>query len=522
MITINALKFPVICSPSPSLAGTNYPHLEGLELADQLTNSSDSIDVLIGSDFYWQIVDGETIRGEEGPIAVNSELGWLLSGPVQDEKGSDTRTVSNLIISQESNDIFAENPTDKLVNTLKTFWETESIGVKEIVSPNDSDEVEEFVNNPKYNGTRYEVGLPWNNRQSLPSDYNLSFNRLKALQQRFTKEPELAMEYNDIIQEQLKNNIVERITDEELNQQSGGFHYLPHHAVVRKERETTKVRIVFDGSAKAHNSPLSINDCLHKGPNFIPKLFDILIRFRWNPVAVTADIEKAFLMVGVPEEDRDMIRFLWLKNPKDGDSEVEHLRFMRLVFGLKSLPAVLGAVVSHHLQLYRERYPDVVKLIEDGLYVDDLISGKETDDQAFHVYQVSKSIMATGGFNLRKWNSNSVTLMQRIHEAEAKIKETESQLNSEPESISEEDETYAKAATGACSTPTKESSTKVLGINWDCESDKLVFSVLKYASELPVSKRSLLKITAKIFDPFGISESLCHQFKDLIPKPLQG
>lgn len=83
-ITISALTFPVICSPLPAKACTSYAHLDGLELADELCSSGSSTDLLIGSDYYWNFVTGETKRGEEGPIAVNSKLGWLLSGPLNE------------------------------------------------------------------------------------------------------------------------------------------------------------------------------------------------------------------------------------------------------------------------------------------------------------------------------------------------------------------------------------------------------------------------------------------------------
>lgn len=83
-ITISALTFPVICSPLPAKVCTSYAHLDGLELADEPCSSGSSTDLLIGSDYYWNFGTGETKRGEEGPIAVNSKLGWLLSGPLNE------------------------------------------------------------------------------------------------------------------------------------------------------------------------------------------------------------------------------------------------------------------------------------------------------------------------------------------------------------------------------------------------------------------------------------------------------
>ena len=84
-------------------------------------------------------------------------------------------------------------------------------------------------------------------------------------------------------------------------------HYLPDHAVIRRDRETTKLRIVYDGSAKPRKRTHSSNDCLETGPNYTPQLFDTLVNFRWHKIGLTADKEKAFLMVGINKRDRDML-----------------------------------------------------------------------------------------------------------------------------------------------------------------------------------------------------------------------
>ena len=139
---------------------------------------------------------------------------------------------------------------------------------------------------------------------------------------------------------------------ERLNVFEGEFHYLPHHGVVHQESETTKLRIVYNGSAKAVGDDFSLNNCLSTGPNCIPKLFNILIQFRWNLISVTADIKMAFLMVSIKPSDCNYLRFLWVKDPSMQNSEIIHLRFTRLVFGLRPSPAVLGLVISHHVSQY--------------------------------------------------------------------------------------------------------------------------------------------------------------------------
>ena len=118
---------------------------------------------------------------------------------------------------------------------------------------------------------------------------------------------------------QLEQGIVEPIE----NQSSVDIpevHYLPHHAVVRKDKATTKLRVVYDASARSTGP--SLNDCLNPGPKFDQKILDILSRFRVHRFAVTADIEKAFLMVSVAAKDREFLRFLWVDDPNMDEPRV--------------------------------------------------------------------------------------------------------------------------------------------------------------------------------------------------------
>ena len=89
--------------------------------------------------------------------------------------------------------------------------------------------------------------------------------------------------YNDIIVEQVDAGIIEPVDETESRAINPKIHYLPHHAGVREDKSTTKVRIVFNGSAKLNNQELSINDCLERGPNLVPSVFDVLVRFRSHP-----------------------------------------------------------------------------------------------------------------------------------------------------------------------------------------------------------------------------------------------
>ena len=228
---------------------------------------------------------------------------------------------SNLIISRPAEAYSISTNETNLVETIEKFWNTESIGIKEP----DPDNEESFITNVSYKNGRYEVTLQW--KEERPSyHYNLSYNRVKSLQRRLLNDHDLLTEYDQIIKDQLGAGIIEKIRQEEINR-SENVHYMPHHGVVRKDKQTTKPRVVFDGSAKFDDEGLSINDCLNPGPNLIPKLLDVLVKFRYHPVALSADIEKAFLMISVNESDRDMLRFLWFEEPPNPNSGIIHLRF---------------------------------------------------------------------------------------------------------------------------------------------------------------------------------------------------
>ena len=85
IVTISALSSPVICSALPSAVDTrSYTHLNELPLADSGIDDKDSIDILVGCNYYWSTVTGELRRGdgEAGPVAVSRKFGWLLSGPM--------------------------------------------------------------------------------------------------------------------------------------------------------------------------------------------------------------------------------------------------------------------------------------------------------------------------------------------------------------------------------------------------------------------------------------------------------
>ena len=483
----------------------DYPHLQDLEFAENFNNDGrDTIEVLIGSDYYWDIITNESIRADSGPTAVSSKFGWILSGPASDLSSRGDNVSSHLCISGSPHSI---EGNDEIVSVLRRFWETDSIGIENDHDVHQAKLIEKEIVKPVFNDedNHYEVGLPWK-EDYLPSssNYRLCETRLKTLHYKLKNESNLLSDYHQIIKDQEIKGVVERV-DESNNPSSQSqtrVHYSPHHAVIRKERETTKVRIVYDGSAKQSRDERSLNDCLEIGENYIPHVFDQIIKFRWNAIGLTGDIEKAFLQVGINVEDRDMLRFLWYEDPFSSNPKPVVYRFNRLVFGLRP-PSILGATIEHHLRLFEQSEPEIAELLKDSLYVDDLITGEENDAKAFNVYKKSKDIMSKGGFNLRKWRSNSSNLLKLIKNDRIPQKQSEPASNNP----NEDDESYAKSQTTiGRNEESNDTTVKVLGLNWDIVTDEFFFELSdlsRYGKSIPETKRSVLSFTAKLFDPIG-------------------
>ena len=314
----------------------------------------------------------------------------------------------------------------------------------------------------------------------LPDNYTLSKHRLSILKTKLDKNEELKQEYNKVFHNYLKDGIIENVADDDY-EVVGKTHYLPHRAVIRCDKETTKVRAVSDASAKNGNEP-SLNDCLYAGPRLLRQLYDILIRFCLHNIIMMSDIKQAFLNVVIRDEDGDYLRFLWYDDPFLTERNIIILSFLRVVFGIFSSPFLLNAIIKYHLKRY----------LNDTKNVDDSTSGFFNVKEAYDFYLNAKWIMKEGGFELRKWASNSVELMNKINR---------------DENIS-------------CSDSSNESShtRRVLGIKWDLAADTIIIYFDELVNEaflLPITKRSILKISAKIFDPLGLTSPITIQFKML-------
>ncbi|XP_065665633.1 uncharacterized protein LOC136087055 [Hydra vulgaris] len=267
----------------------------------------------------------------------------------------------------------------------------------------------------------------------------------------------------------------------------GLVHYLPHRPVIREDKVTTKLRIVFDASATS--SGPSLNDCLHSGPSLTTLLNRVLIRFRVNNIAFIADIEKAFLNISISEKHRNFIRFLWYENINNLDiknlknHKLVTYRLCRVLFGVTSSPFLLSATLIKHAERYLSSDPIFVSRLLNSIHVDDLSFCSDSVIECFNFYKKCRSRLGEAGFNLRKFESNSVELDKLINET-----------NFQSQNI-----------------------TKVLGLTWNKKLDLFIFSffeLFKIAVPFP-TKRDVLSFTASFFDPLGLINTVTVRLKIL-------
>ena len=472
-----------ICSPLTEqridVAEELYPELRGLELSD-VTKGNGDIELLIGADFYGILVGGGVKKcSEDGLTALNTKLGWVLFGPYEEKSNSSVIAAVNYVEVTENIAIETE---DKVLNEVKKLWDLETLGIKE----NESSWVEKCIDKFEFVNGRYQIDLPFKeNRRFMEDNFKLAENRLRNLKKKLEKEPEMLQKYDQIIKNQLDEGIVEKVKTEPI---MGEVTYSPHRHVIREDKTTTKVRIVYDLSAK--NKGPSINECLNKGPPLTPLLFDVLLRFRVAEIAMTGDIAQAYLQISVNPIDRDFLRFLWFDDVTKSEPEILKLRFTRVIFGAGPSQFLLNSVVMHHLEKYRDGDPELVKKLLRCFYVDDFSASVGSYDEAHELYTKTKSIFLDANFNLRKWRTNHPRLREEIRVQEG--------------------EASSKLIGG-----------KVLGVIWNELNDELVMDFEDNVNEarlIPLTKRNLLRILASFFDPIGICQPYIVSLKILFQK----
>ena len=212
------------------------------------------------------------------------------------------------------------------------------------------------------------------------------------------------------------------------------------------------------------------------GPTLHPTLENILIKFRAYSVAVTADVAKMYREVELSPADRDFHRFLWRSTPEE---VIQDFRMTRVTFGVSASPYLAVKTLQQAAADHGRDQPEAVQHIRSSFYVDDLLAGAPSVEEALKLHADLREILGKGGFNLCKWRSSSPSVMRGIH----------TNLH---ESLPVKEVTEHQT----CNYP------KALGLVWNSHTDCMSPSIKEPESNAP-TKRGVVSNVSKTFDVLG-------------------
>ncbi|XP_066261359.1 uncharacterized protein [Euwallacea similis] len=480
----NAFKRKISCLVLPNITGNlpsvrvntqNYNIPSNIKLSDPGYGEPSEIDMLIGAEVFWSLICvGQISLGKNKPILQKTRLGWVVSGSIE------------TFPSHPKNNMYCHLTQEiDIQNQLSRFWE-----IEEGFSSQSSQSEEEIACENHFNqhtvrleNGRFLVRIPL---KSSPDDLGDSFHQAKrqffALERKLDSNPNLKSQYVEFMTEYIKLGHMQRVSSAMLHKHA---YYMPHHAVVRDEARTTRLRVVFNGSMKT-STGVSFNDLQMIGPTIQRDLMSILLRFRQHRYVVAADVEKMYRQILIEPDQRSLQRILWRDNAQ---KPVEVYELKTITYGTSSAPFLAIRCLFQLAFECEKSNARVSQAIKNDMYVDDLLTGADTLEEAAEIARDISHILNEGCFKLRKFFSNEKNALRYVESSDS----TNQTLNfgeNEP--------------------------AKTLGLIWHCQADTLTYNIGTISKEFPVTKRTILAGTAQIFDPLGLLAACIIKAKILL------
>jgi len=462
---ISALVTPRITIDLPvgKMDTSNWDHLQGVQLADPTFHLPGKIDLLIGAELFYEIVqDGKQFGPEGAPILQNSKFGWIVAGHSNNSTKTDpTQTTTSIITCCTT--------YRQLEKQIENFWKVEEIPRMTIMSKEDQLCENHFLKTFKRdeNG-RYVVQLPF---KEIPhkdnNSYDVAVRRLAQVERSLLRSPSVYDQYRKFMSDYLQQNHMELVQPTEKSPTV----FLPHHHVSRPSSVTTKLRVVFDGSAVVCNGK-SLNDMLHRGHKLQRDIVRIITRFRMHKYVYTADIRQMFRQIGIHSDDQCYQGIVWRNHPSE---PIKQYKLKTVTYGLITSPFHALRTLAQLAIDEQASFPEGSTVLQNDFYVDEVMSGCNNVNAAKDQIQQLNDLLRRGGFDLRKWASNTPALLEGIP-AEHQLLQF---------SIPDQN------------------SVSVLGILWNTARDTFSFKVEPTPHFEQITKRELLGEIALTYDPCG-------------------
>ena len=462
---VDCLILDEITCPLPSMPVniSTWNFLNSYSLADPTFNNPGKIDVLLSAKQSNEYSLNENyIPGHGLPSIRNTTFGWVISG------GVDTKYLSANIAT-----INSHVSTIDLSNQLRKFWELEDIE-SPLLEPNNTCENLFKKSLVRLKSGKFQVSLlfdPEKSHLKLGQSKFTAQKRLIQMERRRSNDQLFNNLYCDFIKQYKDLGHMELVPKPELNLSPEKIFYLPHHAVLKSASHTTKLRVVFDGSAKS-SSGYSLNDLLVCGPVLQDDIFAHLCRFRCYPIVLLADVEKMYRQVFIAPEDRNYLRILWREAPNE---EILEYRLKTVTYGTKSASFLAIRALQQLGIDNSEKFQLASAVIKRDFYVDNLMTGVNTFQEGRAL--LNELLKVTSDiFPLRQWSSNNFELVADL-----------------PSNLKDDSITFTSELSDTIST---------LGLKWSPVTDCFYF--LPNIDKGKISKRALISKISRIFDPLGL------------------
>lgn len=392
-----------------------------------------AVDIVIGVDQLYRKIDkGNTIRHPiKGLSLIKTCLGWSIGGSVLNKveplqtipEANITPSVSLLSTGNVSSQTNDTEPTlieedehsseREILEDMRKLFETE---LAEDEKDQNKTEDERYAEQSFKANVTYKDGKYWvkpifkPNFKPMKSNYTIALRKYKALRNRLNKNVELEKMYCEAMNTLIANNEVERVheSQEQLSDPTRHLYYIPHMAVVRMDKVTTKCRPVFNASSKNYEG-ISLNDNLLPGPKSQLSIPHLMMHLRMNPVVLISDVSRMYYSIQYLEKIdfdqtkmknlRDLYRFLWRRNPNEPP---DAYRFNVILVGSTDGPYLSAATIHHHLDNIIQTSMDeeviaAARLIKARLYIDDLILSFRDIATAIKIRSIISNILKDMG-----------------------------------------------------------------------------------------------------------------------------
>ncbi|XP_051173381.1 uncharacterized protein LOC127289470 [Leptopilina boulardi] len=174
--------------------------------------------------------------------------------------------------------------------------------------------------------------------------------------------------------------------------------YMPHHGIIRESSITTKLRVVFDASAKT-STGVSLNETLMAGPQIQDNIATLLMRFRSHPIALTADVEKMYRQFWIHEDDQKHQKILWRFRE---DEPIRIYQLKTVTYGTSAAPFLAVRCLKQLAMDEGALYPEAARILIEDFYVDDLMTGADSLKEAKKLQADLCGLTSKGGMHLTK------------------------------------------------------------------------------------------------------------------------